>query len=154
ISVSELTKQRFLEWAPLRKEQGHVIPDCGDLSEFGLGPKPDRLIERYGLTGRQVILTLARLSASERYKVIDEMLELLPSLARDIPNLVYLIAGDGDDRSRLQEKAIALGLSDHVVFAGYIPDREKADYYRLADTFVMPGYGEGFGIVYLEAMAC
>jgi phosphatidylinositol alpha-1,6-mannosyltransferase len=40
------------------------------------------------------------------------------------------------------------------VFAGYIPEREKADHYRLADAYVMPGRGEGFGIVYLEALAC
>src|SRR6185436_1074197 len=42
----------------------------------------------------------------------------------------------------------------NVVFTGYIPEEEKADHYRLADVFVMPGRGEGFGIVYLEAMAC
>ena len=41
-----------------------------------------------------------------------------------------------------------------VVFAGRIPEDEKVDHYRMADAFVMPGWGEGFGIVYLEAMAC
>ncbi|MFM8653695.1 MAG: glycosyltransferase, partial [Verrucomicrobiota bacterium] len=39
-------------------------------------------------------------------------------------------------------------------FAGFVPEAEKADYYRLADLFVMPGWGEGFGIVYLESAAC
>src|SRR5207249_10072823 len=48
----------------------------------------------------------------------------------------------------------SLGVERHVVFAGYIPEEQKADHYRLADAFVMPGRGEGFGIVYLEAMAC
>ena len=71
-----------------------------------------------------------------------------------MPDLVYLIAGDGDDRSRLESKTRALGLDSHVVFAGYITEEEKAAHYRLADAFVMPGHGEGFGIVYLEAMAC
>ena len=46
------------------------------------------------------------------------------------------------------------GLSDRVVFAGFIPEAEKADHYRLADAYVMPGRGEGFGFVFLEAMAC
>src|SRR5436309_7609073 len=55
---------------------------------------------------------------------------------------------------RLETKANALGLAEHVLFTGYIPESEKADHYRLADAFVMPGHGEGFGIVYLEAMAC
>jgi phosphatidylinositol alpha-1,6-mannosyltransferase len=47
-----------------------------------------------------------------------------------------------------------MGLGDRVRFAGYVPEAEKADHYRLADAFVMPGTGEGFGLVYLEAMAC
>src|SRR5581483_442399 len=64
------------------------------------------------------------------------------------------VVGDGNDRARLEAKAAQLGLSDRVVFAGYVPDEEKAAHYRLADAFVMPGRGEGFGIVYLEAMAC
>ena len=154
VSVSRLTKERFLEWAPLREDQGHVIPDCVELSKFTFGPKPAHLLKRYGLTGRRVIMTLARLSASERYKGFDEVLELMPSLVQEMPDLVYVIAGDGDDRPRLHNKASRLGISERVVFAGYIPEHEKADHFRLADAFVMPGRGEGFGIVYLEAMAC
>ena len=53
-----------------------------------------------------------------------------------------------------QHKARVLGIADRVVFAGWIDEREKADHYRLADAFVMPGRGEGFGFVFLEAMAC
>ena len=79
---------------------------------------------------------------------------MLPALAADVPDVAYLIAGDGDDRARLEKKAAALGVADRVVFAGYVPEEEKADHYRLADAFVMPGRGEGFGIVYLEALAC
>src|SRR5207302_1971283 len=94
------------------------------------------------------------LSAAERYKGIDEVLELMPSLVQEMPDLVYLIVGDGDDRGRLESKTASLRIERHVVFAGYIPEEQKADYYRLADAFVMPGRGEGFGIVYLEAMAC
>jgi phosphatidyl-myo-inositol dimannoside synthase len=62
--------------------------------------------------------------------------------------------GDGCDRRQLEEKATSLGLSKHVVFTGYVPESEKVDYYRLPDAFVMPSRGEGFGIVFLEAMAC
>src|SRR5437867_1058611 len=99
-------------------------------------------------------MTRARLSADERYKGIDEVLEVLPELARQVPNISYLIAGDGTDRSRLEEKAVRLGIKERVVFAGRITEEAKQDHYRLADAFVMPGWGEGFGIVYLEAMAC
>jgi glycosyltransferase involved in cell wall biosynthesis len=106
------------------------------------------------LQDRKVLLTLARLSASERYKGIDEVLECLPALVRRVPALSYVIAGDGDDRARLMEKCRALEVADRVIFAGRIPEEEKADYYGLADAFVMPSRGEGFGIVFLEALAC
>src|SRR5947208_10313669 len=125
VSVSRLTKQRFLEWAPLSEEQGHIIPDCVDLSKFGPGPKPAGLLERYGLSGRRIIMTLGRLSAAERYKGIDEVLALMPSLVQEMPDLVYLIVGDGDDRARLESKTASLGVERHVVFAGYIPEEQK-----------------------------
>ena len=66
----------------------------------------------------------------------------------------HLVVGDGDDRPRLEAKVRSLGMGDRVVFTGYIPEGEKADHYRLADAYVMPGRGEGFGFVFLEAMAC
>jgi len=68
--------------------------------------------------------------------------------------ITYLIVGDGRDRRRLEEKARSLGVGDRVVFAGFIPESEKTEHYRLADAYVMPGWGEGFGFVYLEALAC
>jgi glycosyltransferase involved in cell wall biosynthesis len=99
-------------------------------------------------------MTMGRLAPEEQYKGFDEIIELLPALALDVPNLSYLIVGSGLDRARLEGKASSLGVGDRVVFAGFVPEEEKADHFRLADAFVMPGRGEGFGIVCLEAMAC
>jgi glycosyltransferase involved in cell wall biosynthesis len=65
-----------------------------------------------------------------------------------------MIVGDGDDRGRLEEKVKSLGLSQQVIFAGKILEHEKASHYCLADAYVMPSHGEGFGIVFLEALAC
>jgi glycosyltransferase involved in cell wall biosynthesis len=154
VSVSKFTKQRFVAWSGVSPERGVVVPNCIDASLYGVSPKRSDLVARYGLEGRTVVLTLGRLLASERYKGIDEVIELLPALTASIPSITYVIAGDGDDRRRLQEKALALGVGERVVFTGYVPEREKADHFRLADVFVMPGRGEGFGIVYLEALAC
>jgi glycosyltransferase involved in cell wall biosynthesis len=154
VSISEFTKDKFLSWAPVPNEAIHVIPCCVDASRFGAGPKRADLLARYDLTGRAVIMTLARLAGEERYKGFDEVMAVLPRLLADIPNLSYLIVGDGPDRARLEEKARAINVADRVVFSGYIAEEEKADHYRLADLFVMPGRGEGFGIVYLEALAC
>ena len=79
---------------------------------------------------------------------------MLPDLVAALPDVAYLVVGDGSDRERLEEKARALGVADRVVFTGNVPEAEKADHYRLADVYVMPSQGEGFGFVLLEAMAC
>jgi glycosyltransferase involved in cell wall biosynthesis len=153
ISVSAFTRDRFLRWARVPATKGLLLPNCVDLTGFEPGEKNSGLLKRFGLDGRKVLMTLGRL-LRDRPKGIDEVLELLPELAKEVPQIAYLIVGDGPDRSRLAAKAVQLGVGDRVAFAGRVAESEKAAHYRLADAFVMPGYGEGFGIVYLEALAC
>lgn len=154
VSVSDYTKERVIRWSGVDPERGRVVPNCIDVAQFGPGEPPPSLTERYGLEDRTVIMTLSRLPVQKKRKGHDEVLEVLPELGKEVPHLVYLICGDGPDRPRLEQKAEALGVSDRVIFAGYVPEEEKADHYRMADAFVMPGRTEGFGIVYLEALAC
>ena len=99
-------------------------------------------------------MTVGRLAAKERYKGFDEVIELMPALLRRFPTLKYLIVGDGPDRRRLEAKVRGLGLANHVVFTGYVAESEKVAHYNLADAYVMPSMGEGFGIVLIEAVAC
>jgi asparagine synthase (glutamine-hydrolysing) len=153
-SVSQFTQRKMMEWTKLSSAKFSVIPNAIDLNYFAPGPRNMSLVRRHRLEGRKVILLLCRLPSAERYKGADEVISLMPRLLSREPRLTFLIAGDGDDRRRLVAKAEALGVSDQVVFAGFIDEAEKVDYYRLADAFVMPGRGEGFGIVLLEALAC
>ena len=153
-SISGVTRDRMNRWAQLPESAYTVLPNAIRLRRYGAAPRSAALLTRYGLHGRRVLLTVARLPGAERYKGIDEVLDLLPVLHRDDPTLTYLVVGDGDDRVRLEAKARALGVNHHVVFAGFIDESEKADHFRLADVFVMPGRGEGFGFVFLEALAC
>jgi glycosyltransferase involved in cell wall biosynthesis len=153
ISISRFTKQRFLSWSTVHDNRVHLLPNAIHMEDYGIGEKPHYLEQRYGLSGKKVLMTLGRLLQSEQQKGIDEMLEILPELMAEEKNLSYLVAGDGDDKQRLERKAASLGLNGHVVFAGRVPETEKADHYRLADAFVMPGRQEGFGFVFLEAMA-
>jgi glycosyltransferase involved in cell wall biosynthesis len=154
ISISEVTAARFLAWARLSRDRVFLLPNAVAPQHYGAGGKNPDLLQRYGLAGKIVLLTLSRLCATDNYKGIDEVLGLMPALAAEVPEIAYLIVGDGDDRERLQAKARTLGVADRVVFASFIPEKEKPDHYRLADAYVMPGWGEGFGFVYLEAMAC
>jgi glycosyltransferase involved in cell wall biosynthesis len=154
IAVSATTLSRFESWAGPRRVGAYLLPNTVSLERFRPGAVDETLRDRYGLRGRRVLMTLARLDASERYKGIDEVMGVLGELAKDAPDVAYLVAGDGSDRTRMEAEARRLGVDDRVVFAGRVEEAEKADHYRLADAFVMPGRGEGFGIVYLEALAC
>ncbi len=154
VCVSALTQNRFLNWAKPKAKELFILPNCVELSKYGPGPKKPELLQRYGLAGKKVLMTMGRLVSSERYKGFDEVLELLPELKKEIPEMAYLIVGDGNDRGRLEKKAADLGVMDLIVFTRFIPEEEKAEHYRLADVYVMPSRGEGFGIVYLEALAC
>jgi phosphatidylinositol alpha-1,6-mannosyltransferase len=150
ISVSALTRDRLIAWSGYQGPVS-VLPNAVHREQYGIRPKRPDLVDRYHLEGKRVLLTVGRLDARERSKGFDEVLDVLPALA---PDVVYMIAGGGDDFPRLQQKAVDLGVGDRVVFTGLFPEADKPDLYNLADVYVMPSRGEGFGFVFLEAMAC
>ncbi len=134
-----------------------LIPNGVDLSRFSPRPRRADLVARYGLGGRRVLLTVGRLS--ER-KGMDRVIEALPRLRAALPDLVYLMVGEGPFRPVLEALAAAQGVTDAVIFAGAVPPDELVDHYALADAFIMAnrtlenGDTEGFGLVFLEANAC
>ena len=154
VSASQTTLDRFCSWTTFSHRKGIVLPNCVDLEHFTPGPKNPKLVDRYGLQDKCVLMTLGRMPGPDRQKGYDEVIEILPHLKMKIPNLVYLLGGDGPDKDRLSKKAHELGVAEQVVFTGMIGENEKVDHYRLADVYVMPSQGEGFGIVLLEAMSC
>ncbi|HTP61557.1 MAG TPA: asparagine synthase (glutamine-hydrolyzing) [Burkholderiales bacterium] len=154
VSISRFTFEKFRRWAGNAPADCFLLPCCVDLERFTPGDPPPGLAQEYGVAGRKVILSLARLNALERYKGVDEVLEILPRLRERVPGIAYLVAGDGSDLARLRAKAEELGIAGDVRFLGYVDEARKPDVYRLANAFVMAGRGEGFGIVYIEALAC
>jgi phosphatidylinositol alpha-1,6-mannosyltransferase len=71
-------------------------------------------------------------------------------LAR-VPGATLVIVGDGTDRRRLQARAAVFG--DRVIFTGFIGRVSLESWYARAAAFALPSRGEGFGVVYLEAMS-
>ena len=82
ISVSNVTRSRFSSWTGADAARTFILPNTVDTAHFKPGPANPDLVQRWGLDGRRVLLTLARLEARERYKGIDEILEILPGLSR------------------------------------------------------------------------
>jgi phosphatidylinositol alpha-1,6-mannosyltransferase len=102
--------------------------------------------------GSKVLLTVARLLACEPGKGIDTVIRALPRLLDSFPNLYYVVIGDGDDRPSLEKLAVECGVAGRVLFPGSRAGSLRGCY-EAADVFVMPSRQEGFGIVFLEAMA-
>ena len=100
-----------------------------------------------------VILTVGRWASSERYKGADELIRAIPQLQAAVPGLQLVAVGGGDDLPRLRELATGLGIGDRVHFLENLSREEVAACYSRADLFALPSTGEGFGLVYLEAMA-
>ncbi|MHC5729429.1 MAG: glycosyltransferase, partial [Nostoc sp.] len=80
--------------------------------------------------------------------------QALPYIRQIIPDVHYIIVGKGNDKSRIKQMIVQLGLQNCVTLAGFVPDEQLCDYYNLCDVFAMPSKREGFGIVYLEALGC
>ena len=152
LSISRYTRARVLSWAAVPPERTVVVSTTvSDCFTPGDGAA---LRREWSLEGKTVLLTVGRMSASERYKGHDRVIAALPGLISAGLDVVYVVAGDGDDRPRLEDLAREANVGSHVRFVGSLSHLALIEAYRTADIFVMPSTGEGFGIVFLEAMAC
>jgi phosphatidylinositol alpha-1,6-mannosyltransferase len=152
LSVSRHTRAQVLNWANIAPERVAVLPDTVS-ADFSPGDG-SALRERWGLTGARVLLTVGRMDGRERYKGHDRTIRALPALIQRWSEIAYVVLGEGDDRPRLEQLSRDEGVGEHVRFMGPVDEATLVDAYRMADVFVMPSTGEGFGIVYLQAMAC
>lgn len=152
-SVSRYTRDKVEAQIPALQGRIELLADTVDACRFVPQAKSAALLNRYDLQGYQTLLTVGRLSLAENYKGFDVVMRALPEVLRVKPNVKYLIVGKGDALDSLQQLARELGIEAHVIFTGFVPDEELVDYYNLCDAFVMPSKGEGFGIVFLEALA-
>lgn len=99
---------------------------------------------------RPNVLILARL---DRYKGHEELIRCWPAVLAAVPDAKLTIAGTGPRADEFRRLAAQSGMTDRQVgFAGFVPDAEIEAYWRQATAFAMPSRGEGFGLVYIEAM--
>ena len=157
-TVSHYTQRLVVENCGISRDLIQVIFNAVDSEKFIPGPKPAKIIQRHGLEGKKVFLTITRLVD---YKGVDFALRALKKILPEFPDAVYLICGEGEDRSRLESLSTELGLSKNVVFTGKLAPDELIDYYNASDAFILLSRDdlitpnvEGFGIVFLEAAAC
>jgi phosphatidylinositol alpha-1,6-mannosyltransferase len=101
----------------------------------------------------RTVLVVGRLAAAERYKGHEQLIKAWPAVLSRLPGARLVVVGDGDDRARLQTLASGGEAGAAIDFTGFL-DREALNrHYEAAALFALPSRGEGFGLVYLEAMA-
>lgn len=150
VANSRLTARRLAE----------ANPDVGPIAVCPLALAHDFAVAAdrrvgeapFGIGSKAVVL-VARMMASERYKGHDELLAAWPAVRAHVPEARLVFVGDGDDADRLRTRARELGIADAVVFTGFVGDDVLREIYQRAAIFAMPSTGDGFGLVYLEAMA-
>jgi phosphatidyl-myo-inositol dimannoside synthase len=153
ICVSEDTRRRLLHQLPCGPNTKVAVLNNTVEDRFQSGDR--RLARaRFGLDGLPTVLTVGRLDDRGGYKGHDKIIPIIARLkVRGRPTR-YLIAGEGPDQPRLKKLVDDHDIADLVTFLGYVSNDALPDLYRAADVFALPSTGEGFGIVFLEAMAC
>lgn len=123
-----------------------------DPARFHPGVDIGRVRQQYGLDGHRVLLTTARLVAK---KNVDGVLRALSKVIGQVPDVLYLVVGEGEQREQLEALCSELGLCCYVHLLGYVENSQLPALYCASDLFVMPTKSvESFGISFLEANAC
>lgn len=127
-----------------------------DTTRFTPANRDERCRQRLGWNDRPVVLTVARL---QRRKGHDIMILAMADIRKVFPNVLYVIAGNGEERTTLQSLARQHGVAGNVQFMGEVDERTLVECYQQCDLFALPNRQiaedfEGFGMVLLEAQAC
>jgi glycosyltransferase involved in cell wall biosynthesis len=147
LCVSDFTRRGMQRRISLPDCQFAVVPNA--LDPF-FADDPSDLPEA---AGHPVILSVTRLDSREQYKGVAHLIEALPVVREAVPGARLRVVGAGDDLPRLKALAGQRGVADAVEFSGFVDDQQLRDAYRDCTLFALPSSGEGFGIVFLEAMA-
>jgi len=145
VATTHFTAKRFAELNQIPLSLVRVIPLALDLDEASVPPLPPQ-------ADTLRILSVGRIAAAERYKGFETLIEAVKILRdRHVPAMLTIV-GTGDDVPTLREIRDRLDLGDSVQLPGEVSSAELENQFRDCDVFALPSKGEGFGIVFLEAM--
>ncbi len=156
ICNSTNTKSLLMEHWHVSTDKIAVINPGVDVERFTAVPEDLAFKEKMAWTDSFVCLTVGRL---QRRKGHDKMIEAIPQLLETVPNLKYVIVGNGDQLLSLKQKADDLKITQYIQFLSEIDDAELIQCYQQCDLFILPNRAdgndiEGFGMVLAEAQAC
>jgi phosphatidylinositol alpha-1,6-mannosyltransferase len=157
ISSSHFTSRFIREHYRLEAPMFVINPGVEDRYFNADAARAEALRGEYGLSGKRVLVTVGRLVERKGHDIV---IGCLRELLKKIPELHYLVVGDGPNRASLERLARAYGVASCVTFCGRVPYGELPAHYLLGEVFIMisrqieeRGDVEAFGTVYLEANA-
>jgi phosphatidylinositol alpha-1,6-mannosyltransferase len=154
LAPSKYTAEQVAAVQGVATEKIRVLPWALDPQFEALAPLAAKSAAPANFPEGRVVLTVGRWRADERYKGMDTLITALPRLLPRFPDLQLAAVGDGDDRAWLEDLAEKNGVERHAHFLSGLSYAELAACYAHCEMFALPSKGEGFGLVYLEAMAC
>lgn len=155
IANSEYTKSLAMKLGIDTSRIAILHPGC-DPEVFKPGLPVDDLQKHLGVENRKIVLTVGNLVKRKGH---DKTIEAINLIRDEIPNISYLIVGDGIYKKNLEDLVVSRSLQDHVKFIGSCSNADLPKYYNLCDVFVMASRDmddnvEGYGMVFIEAGAC
>src|SRR5712664_4243167 len=153
LAPSRDTAEQIVSQQGVARERIRVLPWALDPQFEGLLAAGSQIAPPREFPTGRVILTVGRWLVTERYKGMDTLITALPRLLTRWPELQLALAGEGDDRAWLEDLSEQNGVNRHVHFLSGLSSAELAGCYTACEIFALPSRGEGFGLVYLEAMA-
>jgi phosphatidylinositol alpha-1,6-mannosyltransferase len=159
ICVSAFTKQQMISRHGVDPDACYILNNIIDpfIKLPDTFNKPDYLLKRYALKADDIVIfSLTRLASSEKYKGHERVIQAISKLKPVMPQLKYILSGKYDDAEEQRVKQLVkhADIAADVTLTGFIDDSELTDHFLLADIFVLPSRKEGFGIVFIEALAC
>ena len=142
------TGRELTEVIGARPRRMEVIPTGIDTDHFSRSDAGPAIREKYSLTGKRIVIYVGRLSYE---KNIDLLIRSMKLMDEDV---VLMVVGQGPAGDSLHELVEKEGLSDRVVFTGYIFDQALVDHYSCADAFASASVFETQGFTVQEAMSC
>jgi phosphatidyl-myo-inositol dimannoside synthase len=148
LCVSEYTRGQLLARCSLPPARALVLPNATDPAfPIEFTTEPER-------TESPTILVVARLTRNDRKKGVAEMIQALPVVRKTLPDVRLKIIGRGDALDELKELASTLNLQGLIEFTGYLDDDKLRAALQSCSLLALPSCKEGFGLVFIEAMAC
>jgi phosphatidylinositol alpha-1,6-mannosyltransferase len=152
LSISKFSSDEMLRHNPALPGASAVVHLCAEPDDPWIDARSDGPIGYVAAARTPAVLIVARQAANERYKGHDQLIAGWPRVLERVPAAELWIVGTGDDQARLQALAASVDVGTSVRFFGKVSHEKLLELYGSARVFAMPSSGEGFGLVFVEAM--